>query len=112
MTVYRSEGFLDTVQVILSGTSPTPIFTASDVGNNGLIIDSVRLVNTTGGSLNVALDRHDGTTAFVLYPSTALAAAGVVQLETPWLLRRAWNLRVTGAAGIHVTVSFLRPFGS
>ena len=120
MSMYQQgRGRVETEAVILSGTGATTILDAED---NGSLIEHIRLVNTTGGAIDVTVDRYkvSTTTAYVLVQSHTLAIAGtesanlstsVYEIVMPLWLAKGWLLRVTGNTGVHVTATHVRPEG-
>jgi hypothetical protein len=120
MSMYQQgRGRVETESVILSGTSATTILDAED---NGSLIEHIRLVNTTGGAIDVTVDRYNvsATTAYVLVQEHGLAAkstesanlsTSVYEIVMPLWLPKGWLLRVTGNTGIHVTATHVRPEG-
>jgi hypothetical protein len=120
VTMYQQgRGRVETTSVILSGTSATTIIDAED---NGTLVEHIRLVNTTGGAIDVTVDRYDvaNTTAHVLVQEHSLAAkstesgntsTSVYEITMPNWLKKNWLVRVTGNTGVHVTATHVRPEG-
>lgn len=120
MTMYQQDrGRVETEDVILSGTSATLVV---DGGENGTLIEHIRVVNTTGGAIDITVDRYDvtNTTAYVMVQEHTLAAkstesgdesTSVYEIVMPHWLKKNWRLRVTGNTGIHITATHVRPIG-
>lgn len=120
MSMYQQgRGRVETEAVILSGTGATTIVDAEE---NGSLIEHIRLVNTTGGAIDVTVDRYKvaTTTAYVLVQEHSLAlkstesgnlSTSVYEIIMPLWLPKGWLLRVTGNTGVHVTATHVRPEG-
>ena len=122
MSMYQQgRGRVETTDVILSGTGATTIIDIPST-ENGTLIEHIRVVNTTGGAIDITVDRYDvtNTTAHVLVQEHSLAAkstesgnvsTSVYEIDMPHWLQKLWRLRVTGNTGIHVCVTHVRPEG-
>lgn len=111
----------DTARLITVGTSAE---TLVDGGDNGMLVDHIRINNATAGSINVTLDIYNGTTAYQLLTTHTLVVAGTESTEEgipkSVYVDRDWHwipggsfLRVTGTAlGLHCFASTVGPLGA
>lgn len=120
MTMYQLDrGRVETEDKILAGTSATTIV---DAGENGTLVEYIRVTNTTGSAVDITIDRYDvaNTTAYVMAQEHSLAAkstesgnnsTSVYEVVAPHWLKKNWLLRVTGNTGVHITATHVRPIG-
>ncbi len=63
MTIFQPQGSLTAQHTNLSSGAATTVLSAQ---TNGAWVDSIRVVNTTAGAVNITVDKIDGTTAYDL----------------------------------------------
>ncbi len=104
----------DLAHLISDGTALTLATGGTADAGNGILVDHIRLVNTTGGAIDVTVDIYDiaETTAYLLLDSHTLAAQSTestpADVSSSVYKITEWNfvpsghlLRVTAAAGVH-----------
>ena len=102
-----------TAKTILAGTSATACFTCGDDGEDEAIVAGVMVVDSTGAVGTAAKIEHyslSDTTAYTIYPASAGMPTSTENLVYECIpghhLKLGDEIRVTGAAGHHVFVSF------
>lgn len=109
LALVSAEGYETFTATALAGTTATAVYTAAASALRRITkLRKLVVANPTGGAVNitVAYFRNANATSYAYYPLTSLAAAGrLVFDDLEMTLEPADELRVTGAAGVHVFVS-------
>jgi len=99
----------------LAGTSATTCYTVGDDGEDEIILAGVEVVDSTGAIGTAAKIEHyrvKDTTSFVIVPASVGLPSATENLVYECIpgrhMKRGDEIRVTGASGHHVCVSYWR----
>jgi hypothetical protein len=102
-----------TVMTVLAGTSATDCYTCGDDGEDEAILAGVVVVDSTGAIGTAAKIEHyklSNTTAYTIVPASVALPSATENLVYECIpghhMKLGDEIRVTGASGHHVFVSF------
>ena len=108
MSIFQSQnGLAKFAHVILSTTGATAIVTATNA-TGALTVEYVRLAEVAAATPTVILDIYDGSTAYKIRGTLAMAASTPSIDRDPIILEPGESLRATASAGnqVHVTALY------
>lgn len=104
-TVVLPGGLVEPTYVVLTDTSQTDVFTATD---NYTTLAGATIINPNGGNQAVTLEYYNGTTDIKFYKGS-VGANSTASIEYPQFPMRSGNkIKATGVSGITVFLTLSR----